>query len=149
MSKIVFDFSSPTCPKAEEAVEVFADTLYEDYVIRRSIKRVVEIVDSKADKVETRVEIYCTFSKRLMQENAYKHCNDLLMEGVSKFEHSDKMMIEMGKLKYLIGKYDEAVEFYHRALKLSRTDNKKELVYNISVNLMLSEKYEEALAKFK
>ena len=84
----------------------------------------------------------------LMREGAYKHCNDLLLEGVSKFEHSEKIMVEMGKLKYLIGKYDEAVEMYQRALKLARGD-KKELVYNISVNLMLSGKYEEALARFK
>ena len=146
--KQIFDFNNPKCPKAETNVPAFVDALFEDYIVRRSIKRVGEFIDTKSEKPDTRIELYTLFSKRLMQEGGFKHCNDLLVEALAKYQNNEKLFKEMGKLKYLSNKYDEALEFYEKALKISKTD-KKELTYNISVNLMHSGKFIEAIDKFK
>ena len=146
-TKPIFDLNSVSCPKAETNVPAFVEALFDDYIVRRSIKRVGEFIDKKAEKPDTRIELNCLFSKKLMQEGGFKHCNELLTDAIAKYPHSEKVIQEMAKLKYLSNKYDEALEYYHKALSITKT-NKKEYTYKISVNLMHSGKYTEAINKF-
>ena len=147
-TKPLFDLNSAKCAKAETNVPAFVEALFDDYVVRRSIKRVSEFIEKKTEKPDTKIDVYCLFSKKLMQEGGFKHCNELLLEAIEKYPTIEKLLKEMGKLKYLSNKFDEAIEFYQKALGVTKTA-KKEYLYNIGVNLMHSGKYTEAIKTLK
>lgn len=124
------------------------ENLYNEYKMRSNLERVCDYIEEKLKKRVNKVLAYQDFAKRLLKDRSFKVASQLLAEGIKKNNDNATLLMEMGKVKYILQLFQEAADNFGAALRFKDV-NKVETLYNLALSLLNVGKYEECTNHLK
>jgi len=109
---------------------------------------VCDQVEDKLNKAVNRILAYKSLAKRLLKERRFKHVAELLDFAIQKNPENATLLMEKGKVQFLMMKYGEAAGIFASSLSYKDVD-KVETLYNLGLSHLYLGNYAEALLHFE